>query len=275
MSARATWKGVLKISLVNIPIKVYPATESREALAFHQLHGECQARIHQRKWCATCGREVTSAEIVKGFEFEKGRYVILQPEEFDAVQPPSSRVIDLVQFADVGELDPLFLDRAYYLVPDGTLAGAAYAVVRDAMAGFVGIGKLAIYGREYLVAVRPQHGRLMLLYTLHHVAEIRSADAIEELAAVPARAPLADSKLARSVIDAFTGPLDLADFTDEYQADLRRLIDAKVAGEEIVVPPADPAIPVVDLQAALTQSLLAVSAAKKRTAAAAPRRKGA
>ena len=100
MAARATWKGFLKISLVNIPIKVFPATESSGTISFNQLHGECQTRIQQKRWCPHCNREVPNTEIVKGYEFEKGRYVVLSDEDFDKVRPESTRVIDLVQFAD-------------------------------------------------------------------------------------------------------------------------------------------------------------------------------
>ena len=100
MAARATWKGFLKISLVNIPIKVFPATESSGTISFNQLHGQCQTRIQQKRWCPLCSREVPNSEIVKGYEFEKGRYVVLDDEDFDKVRPESTRVIDLVQFAD-------------------------------------------------------------------------------------------------------------------------------------------------------------------------------
>jgi DNA end-binding protein Ku len=266
MSARATWKGLLKISLVTIPIKVYPATESSEGLAFHQLHARCQTRIRQRKWCVACALEPANADIVKGYEFAQGQFVIVQPEEFDAVQPLSTKVIDLTRFAHADALDPIAFDRAYYLAPDGPVAAAAYAVLRDSMAGVVGIGKLAIYGREYLVAVRPRTG-ILLLHTLHHAAEIRPIDAIEDLAAVgpPVRAG-AEVTLARQVIAACTGPLTLADFTDQYHVDLRRLIDAKIAGDEIVVPPTPARPPVVNLQDALRASLVAVRAAKKTPA---------
>jgi DNA end-binding protein Ku len=262
MAARATWKGVLQISLVAIPIKVYPATESSDGLAFHQLHAVCQSRVQQKKWCGTCAREISGAEIVKGFEFEKGRYVLLLPEELDAVQPPSLRVIDLVQFVPAAALDPVSIDRAYYLAPDGPLAGAAYAVMREAMTGVVGIGKLAIYGREYLVAVGPQHhGHSgLMLYTLHHAAEIRALEAIAEIDELRA-APLEEVRRARQLVTAFTRPLNLADFTDEYRRDVQRLIDAKVAGHEIVIPPvvAPPTLALVD---ALTQSLAALTTTK-------------
>ncbi len=279
MSARATWKGLLKISLVTIPIKVYPATETSENLAFNQLHSECQTRIQQRKWCPKCARSVDTAEIVKGFEFEAGKYVLLGPEELDAVQPPSTKVIDLVQFADVAELDPMYIDRTYYLAPDGQGAGVAYAVMAAALVGRVGIGKLALYGREYLIAVR-QHpprlqGRTLMLHTLHHASEIRDLEAIEDLSAVPTRVDPEHMKLAIQVIAAFRAPLHLADFTDQYKVDLQRLIDAKIAGKEIVLAPAIPAVPVVNLREALTQSLQAVAAAKKIPAKvkSVPRRK--
>src|SRR5437016_6934400 len=227
MAARATWKGFLKISLVNIPIKVFPATESSATISFNQLHGECQTRIQQKRWCARCNREVPNSEIVKGYEFEKGRYVIMSDEDFDKVRPESTRVIDLVQFAEDSTIDPMYVDRAYYLAPDGKMAADAFAVMRDGMKGKVGIGKLALYGREYLVAVRPQ-GRGIVMYTLHHAAEIRSIDAVEELNAVSATVKPEEMRLARQVIGTFEGPLNLKDNKDEYREGLQPVIDAKI-----------------------------------------------
>ena len=133
MAARATWKGYLKISLVNIPIKVFPATESSGSISFNQLHAECQTRIQQKKWCPHCEREVPNTEIVKGYEFEKGRYVVMSEEDIEKVRPESTRVIDLVQFADAAALDPMYVDRTYYLAPDGGMAADAFAVMRDGM----------------------------------------------------------------------------------------------------------------------------------------------
>jgi Ku protein, prokaryotic len=271
VSARATWKGFLKISLVTIPIKVFPATESAGSISFNQLHAECQTRMQQKKWCPKCAIEVASKDIVKGFEFEKGRYVILIDEELDAVQPESTKVIDLTQFAKASALDPIAIDRTYYLAPDGERE--TYGVLRVAMAGLIGVGKLALYGREYLVAVRPLE-RALVLHTLHHAAEIRPIAEIEgELhAGLPVHLDrkTAEIALARQVIAAFTGPLNLAAFTDAYQTDLRRIIDAKIAGQEIIVslPVAD--APVLTLRAALEQSLEAVSATKKVPAKVSP-----
>src|SRR3954451_5612565 len=266
MGARATWKGYLKISLVNIPIKVFPATESSGSISFNQLHGECQTRIQQKKWCPHCEREVPNSEIVKGFEFEKGRFVIMGDEDIEKVRPESTRVIDLVQFSDDTALDPMYVDRTYYLAPDGPIAADAFAVMRDGMRGKVGIGKLALYGREYLVAVRPFE-RGIVMHTLHHAAEMRGIDAVEELSAVPASVKPEEMKLARQVIQTFEQPLNLADYKDEYREGLQKIIDAKIAGQEVVATagPEQPA-KVVNLMDALRKSLDTVSASKKKPA---------
>jgi DNA end-binding protein Ku len=268
MAARATWKGYLKVSLVNIPIKVFPATESSATISFNQLHGECRTRIQQKRWCPHCNREVPNSEIVKGYEFEKGQYVVLSEEDFDKVRTESTRVINLVQFADESSIDPMYVDRTYYLAPDGGIAGDAFAVMRDGMAGKVGVGKLALYGREYLVAVRPQ-GRGIVMHTLHHAAEIRSMDAVDELASVPSSVKPDEIRLARQVIEMFEAPLDLQDYKDEYREGLQAIIDAKIKGQEIVAPAAEEAPKVVNLMEALRKSLDAVNTKKKTPAKAA------
>ncbi len=267
MPARATWRGFLKISLVTIPVKVYPATESAATLSFSQLHRDCQTRIQQKRWCPQCNREVALGDIVKGHEFEKGRWVVVNDEDLDKVRVESTRVINLVQFTDDTAIDPLYVDQAYYLAPDGPTANEAFAVVREGMQGKAGIGKLALYGREYVVAVRPQ-ARGMVMYTLHHASEIHGIDEVEDLVAVPSEVRAQEVQLARQVIQTFEADLDLAGYTDEYQAGLRRIIDAKIAGEEIVVPAADAPPKVVDLMEALRKSLDAVSTSKKTPARA-------
>ncbi len=267
MAARATWKGYLKVSLVNIPIKVFPATESSATISFNQLHGECQTRIKQKKWCPQCEREVTNAEIVKGYEFEKGRYVVLNEEDFENVKTESTRVIDLVQFADDSSIDPMYVDSTYYLAPDGGVATEAFAVMREGMKGKVGVGKLALYGREYLVAVRP-HGKGIVMHTLHHAAEIRGMDQVEELNSVPAKVKPEEIKLAKQVIETFEKALDLKDYKDEYREGLQEIIDAKIAGREIVAPHVEEPPKVVNLMEALRRSLDRVSEKKKAPAKA-------
>jgi DNA end-binding protein Ku len=268
MAARSTRKGYLKVSLVTIPVKVFPATESAAALSFNQLHSECQTRIQLKKWCPTCDREVPNAEIVKGYEFEKGRYVVMTDEDIQKVRVESTRVIDLAQFTDVADIDPMYVDKAYYLAPDGPVAAQSFAVMREGMAGKAGIGKVALYGREYLVAVKPQKKGLVM-YTLHHDAEIRNIDQIEELDSVPSRVKPEEMKLAKQVISTFESELNLKDYKDEYKEGLRHIIDAKIAGEDYVAPEVEEPPKVVDLMEALRRSLNAVSAEKKKPARAA------
>ena len=264
MAARPTWKGFLKISLVTIPVRVFPATDAAATLSFNQLHGACQTRIQQKKWCPQCEREVEKTELVKGYEFERGRYVVLQDEDIAKARPESTRIINLVRFADAASIDPIYLERPYYLAPDGAVAAEAFAVVRDAIRGKAGIGKLALYGREYLVAVLPRE-RGLVMFTLRQAKEVRSMGAIDELAPLPAKVKPDELKLARQVIGNFEGQLDLSEYRDEYQEELRRIIDAKVAGEEIVAPAEEAPAKLVNLMDALRKSLDTVSASRKKT----------
>ena len=267
MAARPTWKGYIKVSLVTIPVRVYPATESSATIAFNQLHAECQTRIQQKKWCSTCEREITSAEVVKGYEFQKGRWVVMDEEDIAKVKTESSKVINLLQFTDADAIDPMYVDKAYYLAPEGPMAADAYAVMREGMQGKAGIGKVAIHGREYLVAVKP-HKQGLVMYMLHHAAEIRTIDQIEELREVRGQVNPAEMKLARQVIESIEGDLNLSDYKDEYQEGLRAIIEAKVAGEEFVAPEESAPPKVVDLMEALRKSLDQVSRGKKKTAKA-------
>ena len=267
MAARPTWKGYIKVSLVTIPVKVYPATESSATISFNQLHAECQTKIQQKKWCPKCEREITSAEVVKGYEFEKGRWVVVDEEDIAKVKTESTKVINLLQFTDVEQIDPMYVDKTYYLAPEGPMAADAYSVMREGMQGKAGIGKVAIHGREYLVAVKP-HKQGLVMYTLHHAAEMRTIDQIDELREVRGSVNPAEMKLARQVIESIEGDLNLSDYKDEYQQGLRSIIDAKIAGEEIVAPAEVEAPKVVDLMEALRRSLDQVSTGKKKTAKA-------
>jgi len=267
MAARPTWKGFLKISLVNIPIRVFPATDSAATISFNQLHAECQTRIQQKRWCPSCNREVPMSEIAKGYEFEKGRYVVVDEEDIAKVRPESTRVIDLVQFTDAVHIDPIYVERPYYLAPDGNMATEAFAVMREGMKGKAGIGRLALYGREYLVAVQPKD-RGLVMYTLRHAKEVRSMDNIDELETVPAKVKPEEIRLAKQVIENFEADLVLEEYRDEYQEELRRIIDAKIAGEEVVAPAEEAPPKVVNLMDALRQSLDRVSTAKKKSAKA-------
>jgi DNA end-binding protein Ku len=265
MAARPTWKGYLKISLVNIPVRVFPATDAAATISFNQLHRECRTRIQQKRWCPTCQVEVPNSDLVKGYEFEKGQYVVLDEEDIAKVRPASTRVINVVQFADASAIDPVYVERPYYLAPDGQVAAEAFAVMREGMVGKAAIGKLALYGREYLVAIQPRENGLVM-YTMRHASEVRAMSAIDELQTVPAKIKPDEVKLARQVIGSFESEGDLSQYRDEYQDELRKIIDAKIAGEEIVTPHEEAPPKVVNLMDALRQSLERVSTTKKRTA---------
>src|SRR5437867_5480641 len=266
MAARPTWKGYLKISLVNIPIKVFPATDAGATLSFNQLHAECQTRIQQKRWCPHCQREVPNTDIVKGYEFEKGRYVVVGDEDIEKVRVESTRVISLEKFADDAEIDPIYLERPYYLAPDGPVAKEAFAVIREGMKGKAGIGKVALYGREYLVKVQPRE-RGLVMYTLRHASEIRSMEAIEELQDMPAKTKPDEVRLAQQVIGTFEGGVDFESYVDEYQRGLREIIDAKIEGREVVTQEIEAPPKVVNLMEALRKSLDSISTTKKKPAA--------
>ena len=265
MAARPTWKGYLKISLVNIPIRVFPATDAAATISFNQLHRECQTRIQQKRWCPTCQVEVPNTDLVKGYEFEKGKYVVLDEEDIAKVKPESTRVINVVQFADASMIDPVYVERPYYLAPDGAVAGEAFAVIREGMAGKAAVGKMALYGREYLVAIQPRENGLVM-YTMPHASEVRSMSAIDELKSVPAKMKPDEVRLAKQVIGNFETGGDLSQYKDDYQVELKKIIDAKIEGKEVVGTPEEAPPKVVNLMEALRQSLDRVSSGKKKAA---------
>jgi len=268
MAARPTWKGYLKISLVNIPVRVFPATDAKATVSFNQLHRECRTRIQQKRWCPNCQVEVPNTDLVKGYEFEKGKYVVIDEEDLAKVRPESTRVINIAQFTDAKVIDPVYVEKPYYLAPDGQVAAEAFAVMREGMAGKAAVGKVALYGREYLVTIQPRENGLVM-YTMRHATEVRSMGAIDELKTVPAKIKPDEVKLAKQVIGNFERTGDLSEYQDDYQNELRRIIDAKIAGEEIVETEEEAPPKVVNLMDALRQSLDRVSTNKKRAAKAA------
>ncbi len=183
------------------------------------------------------------------------------------MRPESTRVINLVQFAEAEALDPIYFERPYYLAPDSQVAADAFAVIREGMSGKVGIGKVALYGREYLVAVQAREKGLVM-YTMRQAAEIRAMSEVSEYDLLPASVKPDEVKLARQVVSTFESELDLRTYRDDYQAELRRIIDAKVAGEEIVATEEEAPQKVVNLMEALRKSLATVSEAKKKPAKA-------
>ena len=266
MAARAIWKGHLRLSLVTIPIRVYPATNSAATISFHQLHRKCQTRIQYRKWCPHCEREVTKDEIVKGYEFERGQYVPLEEEEIARVRPESTRIIALSQFTDAEAIDPVLVDTPYYLGPDGKVAAESFAVMREALRGKAGIGTVAIHGRDRLVAIEARE-RGMIMFSLRHEREIRRIDAIDEVQATPEKVKTDELSLAKRVIGGFEDKVDFSKYHDTYEDALREMIEAKIKGREIISTEEVEERPkVVNLMDALRKSLDEASRAKKRPA---------
>jgi DNA end-binding protein Ku len=254
---RAMWKGAISFGLVTIPVSVYPATEEK-TLRFNQLHDEDGGRIRYKRVCEKDGEEVSFEHIVKGYEVEKDRYVVLTDEDFDAVPVASSRAIDIVQFVEFDEIDPVMFKKSYYLVPEETGA-KAYSLLREAMKedDRVGIAKVSFRDKEHIAALRFKDDAFVL-ETMFWPDEIREAD----FGGVDVDQDVRDNELtmARQLIDSLTSEWNPDEFSDAYRDALLQIVEAKLNGQEIEVVEAEPAAKVVDLMEALKAS---VAAAKK------------
>jgi DNA end-binding protein Ku len=251
------WKGAISFGLVTIPVSVYPATEEK-TLRFNQLHDEDGGRIRYKRVCEKDGEEVSFEHIVKGYEVEKDRYVVLTDEDFDAVPVASSRAIDIVQFVEFDEIDPVMFKKSYYLVPEETGA-KAYSLLREAMKedDRVGIAKVSFRDKEHIAALRFKDDAFVL-ETMFWPDEIREAD----FGGVDVDQDVRDNELtmARQLIDSLTSEWNPDEFSDAYRDALLEIVEAKLTGQEIEVVEAEPAAKVVDLMEALKAS---VAAAKK------------
>jgi DNA end-binding protein Ku len=257
--ARAIWTGAISFGLVNVPVKLFSAT-SPKAVRFHQLSGRTGARIRQKRVDASTGDEVPFEDIVKGYELSPDRYVLIDPEELDALDPKATKTVDIEEFVDLAEIDPIYYDHSYYLAP--TAGGAkAYGLLLQAMrdAGKVGIGRVVLRSKQQLCALRPT-GEVMTLTTMLFGDEVLAPDRIDELDAVgDAEATPRELAMAQQLIDSLSGEFDPSKYRDEYRERVLGLIERKAAGEQIAVQPeAEEAAPAPDLMAALEASLAAV-----------------
>jgi DNA end-binding protein Ku len=258
-SARSVWKGQLRLSLVSIPVELYSATASKAKISLRQIHAPTGKPIKYEKTVPGVG-PVDPDEIIRGYEIEKGEFVQLEEEELDEVKLETRRTIELAQFVGACDIDPIYFDKPYYVVPQDELAEDAYRVVRDALrrSDKMGLGQMAIRGKEYLVAVKPCASGL-LLETLHYEEEIRKTDSFfGGISDEPADEDLL--AVAEQLIERKTAPFDAAAFKDNYTAELRALIERKAKGRkpkrpEAEAPETGRGDNVVDLMAALKQSL--------------------
>lgn len=260
MAARAYWQGQIRLALVSIPVEVYPATRSGAAISFRQIHEESGKPIRYEKVAAGVG-PVSKEEIVKGYEVSKGNYVLLDDAEIEAVKIESRKTLELVQFVEADDIDVLYFEKPYYVVPADDLAEEAYVVLRDALrsTGKVGLGQLSVRGREQLVSIKPC-GRGMVMEVLRYADEVHKAQGFFR--------DIRDTKpdddlleLATTLIEKKTGKFDAAQFHDRYIDALHRLIEKKrkAKGKQILEDVEDEAAPrggnVIDLMAALKKSL--------------------
>ena len=233
--ARAIWTGAISFGLVNVPVKLYSAT-SPKSVRFHQLSSKTGARIKQKRVDPSTGDEVAFEDIVKGYELTPDRYVLIEPEELEALDPKATKTIDIEEFVDLAEIDPIYYDHSYYLAP--TTGGAkAYRLLLEAMeaAGKVAIGRVVIRSKQQLCALRPT-GDVMTMSTMLFGDEVLSPDRIDELDAISdAEASKRELTMAQQLIDSLSAEFDPTKYHDEYRERVLDLIERKAAGEEIAV----------------------------------------
>jgi DNA end-binding protein Ku len=256
---RSIWSGAISFGLVNVPVKLYSAV-SRKTVRFHQLNRDTGNRISQRRVDPVTEEEVAYDDIVKGYELTKDSYVVITPEELDALDPERTRTIDIEDFVDLEDIDPIYYDHPYYLVPD-TGATKAYGLLLNAMreSGKVAIAKVVLRSKEQLVAIRPQDD-LLCMETMIFADEVVAHDSIDDLPdAKDLKASARELKMAQQLIDSLSTEWEPEKYRDEYREKVLELIERKAAGEEIAVQPEAPQpTKVPDLMAALEASLAAV-----------------
>jgi DNA end-binding protein Ku len=260
MPARPSWRGQIKLSLVAIPVEIFPATKAGKSIAFHQVHEPSGQRVRYEKVVPGIG-PVDRDDILKGYEVDKGEYVLLDPEEIEKVKLESRKTLELTQFVDLGDIDPIYFDKPYYVVPADDLAEEAFVVLREALKRTkkVGIGQLAMRGQEYVVSLKPC-GRGLVLETLRYADEVHRAGSY--FREIPDGRPDADLlEMAENLIEKKAGDFDAAQFENRYIDALRDLIEEKIRkkGKRVIQDSSDDAPTkgsnVVDLMAALKKSL--------------------
>jgi DNA end-binding protein Ku len=252
---RSSWKGYLRVSLVSCPVRLYPASSSADRISFHNLVPGTMSRISMVPTDPTTGKAVPRDQLLKGYEFEKGRYVIVSDEELEKIQIESNRVIDVTQFVEDDKVDPLYLDTPYWLAPDGKMAQETFRVLLEAMRREkkAGVGRLVLSSRERPVLLSPR-GKGIMIRTLRAPDEVRREEPyfedIEE-----GKLDASAIELARQIVTQKAADFDPKEFADRYQVALADVIKAKIKGEKIVTTEIAEPAPVVDLMAALKKSL--------------------
>jgi Ku protein, prokaryotic len=249
--ATTIWKGHLTFGLISMPIRMFAAARG-ERISFNQLHKECHSRLKQPLFCPVCNRNVERSEIVKGYEYEKDQYVLFSEDELDKIEPPSAHVMEILEFVKLEEMDPLYFDSSYYIVPED--AGIkAYQLLMNAMkdSGYGAIAKLTMHQREHIVIIRPG-AKGMTLHTMFYSNEIRAAESVPT---DKIEVKDQEKKLALQLIESLAAPFAPQKYRDEYQENVRGMIAAKLKGQQVTEVAQPHMAPVIDLMEALKKSL--------------------
>ena len=273
--ARSIWGGAISFGLVNVPVKLFTAVRKKD-VRFHQLHAKDGARVQQKRVCSLDGEEVPYEELAKGYEIGSGHYVLIDPAELEELDPESTHTIDIEDFVDLDQIDPLFFDSSYYVVPDERGA-KPYRLLLEAMrdANKVGIAKVVMRTKQYLVALRPV-GEALVMSTMNFADEVVPQEELEGLPGEGQSVSERELAMANQLIGSLASDFDPAQYRDTYREQVLELIERKAQGEEIVAQPAvERPTPVVDLMAALEASLAAVKGDKGPSGDGAAQQEGA
>ena len=248
------WKGSISFGLVNIPIRMFTATEERD-IRFRQLHKECHTPIKYTKMCPHCEREVDASEIVRGYEYEKGHFVMIDDSDLEAITPETRRAIEILDFVDLKEIDPIYFDKSYFLSPQET-GEKAYALLRAAMeqSGKIAVAQVTMRNRQSLAVIR-LYEHCIMLETIYYPDEVRPVSQVPALPEATITLSENELKMATELIGNMTVAFDPAKYTDEYRAQLQSLIEKKLEGQEITTAPTVARANVIDLMQALKESL--------------------
>lgn len=250
--AATVWKGYITFGLISIPVRLFTAARN-ERVSFHQLHEPCHTRIKQQLYCPTCDRDVERSEIIKGYEIAKGQWVIVEEDEMKKIAPASTETMDILEFVKVQEVDPIYFDASYYVVPEEP-GRRAYSLLLETMnrTGFAALAKVTMHQREYVVVIRPREQGLTL-HTIFYPNEVRAVPEYARIQTVELRPQ--EIQLAEQLVTSLAGPFQAERYEDEYRKKLLELIEAKTDGKQIGPALHKKLAPVIDLMQALQRSL--------------------
>ncbi len=252
--AMTVWKGHIAFGLISIPVRLYAAAR-KEGISLHQIHEKCRTRIKQPLFCPTCNKIVNRSEIIKGYEYEKGQYVLMEEEEIKKIAPPSERTMEIQEFVKVSEVDPLYFHASYLAVPEQPGRKAYELLVKTLEdSGRAALAKVAMHQREYLVIIRPKDNGLTL-HTMYYTEEIRNVSEYGKFDHVQIKPQ--ELKLAKQLVESLAADFDPEKYHDEYQQRLRELIESEQKGQKVTVAPRAKLAPVIDMMDALKKSLVA------------------